>query len=73
MQNMNELKNDQVDQQADNLEAKFGEFADTYAETRAEAAVLAGLHESAEHWQEVKAKVQQGDGSDEQAPETDIV
>lgn len=38
---------------ADTVERKFGELADVYAETRREAAEIAGDEQRERHWKEV--------------------
>ena len=50
-----------VAKDADALEDKFGEFADVYAETRREAAEMAGRETDTKHWEKVAATVEEPD------------
>jgi hypothetical protein len=50
-------KRSSVERDAELVEQKFGPFANVYAETRSEAAEIAGNAAAEEHWQEVAAKV----------------
>jgi hypothetical protein len=57
-------KTPQADPKADAaaVEAKFGDFADVYAEARSEAAQMTGNEPGEDHWKEVADTV---DGEDD--------
>lgn len=42
-----------VERDADQVKDRYGDQAKLYAETRAEAAATAGVHEDVEHWETV--------------------
>lgn len=50
-----------AEQDAEALEQKFGEFADVYAETRGEAAEIAGDRAAEKHWEQVAATIDDED------------
>ena len=50
------------EQDAEDLERKFGEFADVYAETRSEAAEIAGDEAAEEHWEQVATVIEEQPG-----------
>ena len=52
-------KKRRVEQDAEDLERKFGEFANVYAETRSEAAEIAGDEAAEEHWEQVATVIEE--------------
>ncbi|MFL6728416.1 MAG: hypothetical protein ACJ8E3_01415 [Sphingomicrobium sp.] len=50
-----------TEKDASAVEAKFGDFADVYAEARSEAAEIAGNKPGKHHWEEVAANVDDDD------------
>ena len=52
---------DNVEQDADALENKFGDLAKIYAENRSEAAQLRGADHAARHWRQVKDEIEDSD------------
>ena len=46
------------EQDAEDLERKFGELADVYAETRSAAAKIAGNETAEDHWEQVAAAIE---------------
>ena len=52
-----------IELEADSAERKYGDDAALYAQTRAQAAEQAGRKKSAEHWEQVEARI--GDGEAE--------
>ena len=51
-----------VERDVDHVKDRYGDQAKLYAETRAEAAATAGVHEDVGHWTTVAERLEQGDG-----------
>jgi hypothetical protein len=51
----------EVEEDAQVIAAKFGPFAEVYAENRKDAAQLAGDEAAGEHWKKVEETLDEGD------------
>ena len=51
-----------VERDANHVRDRYGEQAKLYAETRAEAAATAGVHDDVVHWETVAEKLNEDDG-----------
>ena len=62
------VKPKEVEHDAEVLKEEFGEFAEVYAETRSEAADIAGEKADEDYWRKVAQNVEQEKGGEAPQP-----